>query len=570
MTTIQVSPATRRWIMILILVPVFIGALDLTIVSAILPEVLTRLNIPVDTNLGTAAWAVTGYLLAYTVSMMIMGRISDLIGRRSVYLVCLFIFILGSWWVASSAEYPTQLLNSIARQVFHMRPNYNELTLLAVIIGRVIQAFGAGAMVPVSMALVGDLYPPEERSTPVGIIGAMDTAGWVLGHLYGGLMVNFFNTHTAAFQQALAPLGLPAPDWHTLFTLNVPIGILALILTWFALRKLPTIRGEGRFDIIGAILISLTLIGLSISLGGNTEVTGSTSLSNLNANQPTPFNFPLLSGAIGLFVLFLFYESRLKYPLIELHLFRRRNISAASLTNLLVGFCLMLGLVSVPLLVNLRAENATSDSIAAAAQNAGILLSALTIPMALVAVPGGALSNRFGYRATTAGGLALAAIGLLFAGLTWSATTSPLLMAGQMVLVGVGLGLTVSPIGTAVINEADDAGRGVASALVIILRLVGMTIAIASLTSYALSRVNALVLEARTTFPIGLDPAELERRNVAAYFASGIRAIDELLIIGAVVCVVALIPAMFLRGSALIKPEQKSVSQLKDATQTGD
>jgi len=230
----------------------------------------------------------------------------------------------------------------------------------------------------------------------------------------------------------------------------------------------------------------------------------------------------------------------------------------------------MLGLVSVPLLVNLRAENATSDSIAAAAQNAGILLSALTIPMALVAVPGGALSNRFGYRATTAGGLALAAIGLLFAGLTWSATTSPLLMAGQMVLVGVGLGLTVSPIGTAVINEADDAGRGVASALVIILRLVGMTIAIASLTSYALSRVNALVLEARTTFPIGLDPAELERRNVAAYFASGIRAIDELLIIGAVVCVVALIPAMFLRGSALIKPEQKSVSQLKDATQTGD
>jgi MFS family permease len=544
------SPAKRHWVMILILVPVFIGALDLTIVSAILPEVLTRLNIPVDTNLGTAAWAVTGYLLAYTVSMMIMGRVSDLIGRRGVYLICLMIFILGSWWVAASTEFPTQLLNSIARQVF----------------GRVIQAFGAGAMVPVSMAMVGDLYPPEQRSAPVGIIGAMDTAGWVLGHLYGGLLVDFFNRNTEAFRTALRPFGLPPPDWHTLFALNVPIGIVALILTWLALRNVPVVRHKGRFDVIGAILISTALVGLSVSLGGNTEVTGSTSLSNLNTNQPTPFNLPLLLGSIGLFVLFVFRESRAKYPLIQLHLFRRRNISAASLTNLLVGFCLMLGLVSVPLMINLRAENASSDAIAAAARDAGILLSALTIPMALIAVPGGALSNRIGYRATTVGGLLLAAIGLLSAGLTWRADTPALIMALQMLLVGVGLGLTVSPIGTAVINEADEEDRGVASALVIILRLVGMTIAIASLTSFALSRVNQLVAEARTTFPIGLDAAELERRNIAAYFASGIRAIDELLIIGAVVCAVALIPALFLRGSAV----STKTPALKDVPQTGD
>src|SRR5215470_9846116 len=91
----------RRWVIIgLILIPVFIGALDLTIVSAILPEVLIRLNIPVDTeHLQLVSWAVTGYLLAYTVSMTVMSRMSDLIGRRSVYLVCLSIFVIGSWWV---------------------------------------------------------------------------------------------------------------------------------------------------------------------------------------------------------------------------------------------------------------------------------------------------------------------------------------------------------------------------------------------------------------------------------------------------------------------------------------
>src|SRR3954468_1129666 len=110
--TSMTSPISmrRRWIiMALILIPVFIGALDLTIVSAILPEVLTKLSIPLDTNLGNAAWAVTGYLLAYTVSMTVMGRISDLIGRRGVYLVCLGIFIAGSWWVATAQEFPTAM-----------------------------------------------------------------------------------------------------------------------------------------------------------------------------------------------------------------------------------------------------------------------------------------------------------------------------------------------------------------------------------------------------------------------------------------------------------------------------
>jgi MFS family permease len=546
----SISTARRRWIMALVLIPVFIGALDLTIVSAILPEVLTRLNIPVDTNLGTAAWAVTGYLLAYTVSMMVMGRVSDLVGRRSVYLVCLVIFIFGSWWVASSSEWPTELLNTIARQVFRQYPDTNQLTLLAVILGRVVQAFGAGAMVPVSMALVGDLYPPAERSGPVGIIGAIDTAGWVLGHLYGGVMVKLFNDHGEAIATALRPLGMPAPSWHTLFILNVPIGLIALGLTVLALRGIQPHRGSGRFDFIGGILASAALIGLSVSLGGNTEVTSSTSLSTLGNSQPTPFNLPLLIGSVLVFLIFLAWEWRTAHPLIDLHLFRKRNVSAASGTNLFVGFCLMLGLVSVPLLVNLRAESASAESIANAAQSAGILLSALTVPMALVAVPGGALSNRIGYRATTVLGLTLAAIGLLSAGLTWSATSSALVMSVQMLLVGVGLGLTISPIGTAVINDADEDARGVASALVIILRLIGMTIAIASLTTFALSRVNQMVADARAGFPAGISSAELEKLNVGAYFASGIRAIDEMLIIGAVVCVVAILPALFLRGNA--------------------
>ncbi len=542
--------------MVLILIPVFIGALDLTIVSAILPEVLTRLNIPIDTNLGTAAWAVTGYLLAYTVSMTVMGRISDLIGRRSVYLVCLGIFIVGSWWVATAHELPTDFLNQFARQVLHQRPDMNQMTLLAVIIGRVIQALGAGAMVPVSMALVADLFPPEHRAQPIGIVGAVDTLGWVLGHLYGGVMVNFFNQNGDAFLQILHQLGLdwPAPDWHTLFYLNVPIGLLALALTWWALRGIEHPQGQGRFDYAGAILVSITLIGLNLGMGGNTDITGSTDLTSIGNNGNAPsFSAPLVIGALLCFLFFLYVEWRQEHPLVDLHLFRKRNVAAASATNWLIGFCLMLGLVSVPLLVNLRAQNATAEEIARAAEKAGILLSGLTVPMAIAAIPGGWLANRIGYRATLVIGLGLAATGFLIAGLTWSATTPDGLMAFHMVLVGVGLGLTISPIGTAVINDVDERHRGVASALVIILRLIGMTFAVSSLTAFALSRVSYLVDIARANFPANLTPDQLQQQAVGAYFASGIHVIDEMLLIGAAVCVISLLPAIFMRGSGRVE-----------------
>jgi MFS family permease len=553
MTSGRATPlsAQRRWyIVALILIPVFIGALDLTIVSAILPEVLTRLSIPVDTNLGAAAWAVTGYLLAYIVSMTVSGRVSDLIGRRWVYLVCLAIFIFGSYWVATAHEWPTEMLNLFARQVLRQRPDLNQLTLIAVIIGRVIQALGAGAMVPVSMALVADLFPAEQRSQPVGVIGAVDTLGWVLGHLYGGVMVNYFNQNGESIAASLRQIGLnwPAPDWHTLFYLNVPIGIAALILTWLALRGVDHPVSEGKFDWVGALLLSAALIGLNLGLGSNTEISTTRNLEELGRQQ-TAFNPTLLIGAAVCFVIFLIYEWRIRFPLFELHLFRQRNVASASVTNLFIGFCLMLGLVSVPLLVNLRAEDASAASISKAAEQAGILLSAFTVPMALAAIPGGWVAERRGYRLPTVLGLGLAAAGFLIAGLTWQADTPDAVMALHLIIAGVGLGLTISPIGTAVINDARESQRGVASALVLILRLLGMTVAVSSLTSFSLSRVGTLVSLASAQFDPNLTAAQIQQAALQAYFRSGVQVIGEMLLLGAVLCAVSIIPAMFLRGS---------------------
>ena len=149
-------------------------------------------------------------------------------------------------------------------------------------------------------------------------------------------------------------------------------------------------------------------------------------------------------------------------------LFRRRNLASGAIINLFIGFCLMIGLVTVPILVNVRVKDSTQLS--QAALQTGILLSALTVPMALAAIPGGWLSDRIGFKKTTMIGLVLAMIGFGLVWQTWTLDMPNGLIAVEMIFVGVGIGLTFSPISAAVINSADEDHRGVASALVIILR----------------------------------------------------------------------------------------------------
>ncbi|MBN1679276.1 MAG: MFS transporter [Anaerolineae bacterium] len=553
-------PRSAWWILAVVSLPVFIGALDLTIISAVLPEVIVSLKLPVKEYLDQASWAVNGYLLAYAISMTFAGRLSDLIGRRAVYVGCLLIFIVGSYLVTA---YDSTFLNSsIARfynEVLNQRPPRLEVRYLYLVIaGRIVQAFGAGAMVPITFALVGDLFPAARRGKPLGVIGAVDTVGWVLGHLYGGVMVRLFGDHGHVLVDAAADIGLTIakPSWETLFLLNIPISLVALAGAWWVLRDVKPSSAGGRFDFLGTLFIVLALIGLNLGLGTTSPetATSATSFDELQGTASDYGPYFLIGGGIA-FLLFILIESRVKHPLIPLKLFQHRNLSAASVTNLLVGFCIAIGLVSAPLLVNFRAENPTSDKIQAAAYTAGLLLSGLTIPMALAAIPGGWLSERYGYRLPTAGGLLLATVGFASTGLVWEHDTSYWLMGAQMALIGVGLGLTISPISTAVINDADEHDRGVASALILILRLVGMTIAISSLTVYSLERFDVVV--AGYEAPDTDDVSEIIEFSQDANLRAAVEVIDEMQFIGAGVSAVALVLALLLRGgqrSALEHP----------------
>lgn len=491
------SRFSPRLTLALVSLAIFVGAVDLTVVSAVLPKIMLDLRVSLDSELNRASWAVSGYLLAYTISITFMGRLSDLLGRRRVYLAALVVFLLGSALVAAAPS------------------------LGVLVFGRVVQAFGAGAMVPVSMALVSDIFPSGARAAALGFIGAVDTAGWMVGHLYGGVLMRVFD------------------NWRLLFWINLPIGLVALTLTWWALRDVPQRRAGGSFDWPGTLLISASLAALNLGLAAGAEL-GATDFYGERAGPP-PYALPLVLLALGLAGAFLWWERRAPNPLVDLALFRERGAIAACAVNAILGFAIALAITNVPLFVNTRLllfEATDPDVLRRAAWDAGWILSALTLTMAAAAFPGGFLAGRLGDRPVAATGLALAAPGYWLAS-GWTADTGYVTMVAQLMLAGAGLGLVLAPAADALIRAAPMDRRGAVAAIVIALRLVGMTVGVAVLTLWGVQRQDALRRAGAADPLAASDPARF-LMNVAA------QVIGETLLFGVAALALAALIALAL------------------------
>ena len=509
------SSAAAWAILVVASLGVFLGGAELMVVAIALPSIVADFGGWSD--LAHASWIVNGYLLAYIVGMPVAGRAADLWGARRLYLVALVLFCLGSLGAGLS------------------RVAGPEAGLDWLIAARVVQGFGGGALVPLSMAIASHLFSGRARAAALGVEGAATFVGMAVGPAYGAWVL---------LNMALPLPGLDVAGWQWIFFLNVPAAILTLLLLYVVAGSVETPRPGGRIDVGGALLAAATLtVGVgALSLAGQRGWGDPLILAGLVA--------ALLGGAI-----FVIRGLRRALPLIDPRLFRDVRFAASNGVSLLTGYTLVTAIIGGPVFVN-RVLNAGADRSAAA-------LTALTLAIAVGAVVGGVASGATGARLTAVAGVGLTAIGLFLAA-GWGVETDLARLQRDLAIFGVGFGLTVSPRATAAVEAAGASAYGVASAMLQVTRTLGMSVGLALLTSIGQNRIdelNALVndpprrdaLVTALGHPefVGVDPrASLGLVDLLEGWSRG-EAADVLRLvfqIALAIAVVTIVPALLVEG----------------------
>lgn len=495
---------------------VFLTALDQTVVVTALPRIIEDLQIPVS-QLDRAAWIISSYLLGYVLVMPLMGRVSDLYGRQRILLLCLSIFALGSLGCGLAPLLGSTVDLSVLQNI---GVNVETPGLTWLVAARFVQAIGGGAVVPVAMAMAGDFYGGKGRGLALGLIGMVTEAGGVLGPLYGSVIVQ--------------TLG-----WQAIFYLNIPIVALLLLLI---VRFIPRVAVQGgeRIDLIGAALLGASLICLSLGLAQEAAQL-SPALTTPGSTQNNPW---LLAAALMLFGAFLaweIYAERRKHePVVELSLFKRRAFSAASLVSLLVGAALIIAMADIPIFIATVLSRSALDS--------GLALLRLTAMIPVGALLGGWLCARITCRWTallgllpTAGGFWLMHLWPLDVG--WTQITSSTLLAG------LGFGLVIAPIATTALNAVGGHQIGMASSTVTVLRMIGMILGLAALTSWGLGRFR--LLAAGFKAPAGIVPFSAKYNALYEHYLviAAHTVYTDIFLAAGILCVIAILPAALLEGS---------------------
>ena len=418
-----------------------LAALDALAVVTLLPQMLEAVDLPID-HIEAAAPIVTGFLGGYVVAMPLLGAFSDARGRLPAYAAALAIFAIGSTLTALSPA------------------------LGWLVTGRVLQGLGGGALVPLSLALAADLYPTGQRGLAIGAVAAIQEAGSVLGPVYGASLA--------------AGLG----SWRWVFWLNLPLGALILIGLWLSLRRgspAPAALGAGHRDVEW---LSALLLGLGLGLAVVALYPDDPGNRAINGNA-----IPLGAAALVLLAAFAWRESRRLNPLVRRELLRRRPFGGSMLTNLLTGGALMVALVDVPILARGVYSQDTWHS--------GLLLTRFLLGVPIGALLGGWLAGRWGQRTSAAAGLVLAAAAFVLMS-SWDLqelSASGLTASAELAVCGLGFGLVIAPLSTAVLDQAHGSEHGLASSLVVLSRTVGMVLVLASLTSFGLARLQTIVMQ---------------------------------------------------------------------------
>jgi EmrB/QacA subfamily drug resistance transporter len=401
----------------------FLAALDQSIVAVALPKITSELG-----GLDKLSWVVTAYLLTSTAATPLWGKISDLRGRRPIFQAAIVVFLIGSLICGFSPEIAGFL---------------DVSGINVMIAGRAVQGLGAGGLMSLALAVIGDVIPPRERGKYQGLFAAVFGVSSVAGPLLGGWFTD--------------NLG-----WEWIFFINIPIGAAALVVTSLAL-KLHHVRRQASVDYLGAAAIvgSVTSLVLYLSWAGP------------DVGWVSATGIWLLVGAVGLAVIFVLVESRAKEPIIPLELFRQWTFTSNITFAMIMGIGMFGGLIFLP--IYLQAVKGLS------ATHSGLAILPLVIGIFTTSIGGGQIMVRTGrYKWMPITG-ALVVGAALFAFSRLQVNTPYYALALIMYAFGMGLGFTMQVVVTAVQNSVDRRHMGVATASVTFFRSMGGAIGTALL-----------------------------------------------------------------------------------------
>jgi EmrB/QacA subfamily drug resistance transporter len=405
-------------IMLAAMSAMLLAALDQTIVSTALPRIVNELH-----GLNELSWVVTAYLLTSTISVPIAGKLSDIYGRKKMFLIGIFIFVVGS------------MLSGLSQ-------NMSELILF-----RAIQGIGAGTLMSSVFSVVGDLFAPAERARWQGLLGAVFGLSSVIGPLVGG----FLTDHAS---------------WRWNFYINVPVGILAFFMISTFMPHIESDDKNQSIDYLGAGLLTGGLSSLMLALvwGGNA--------------------YTWLSGQVlGMFalsfVLFIIFgiveHKHAKDPILPLELFKNPIFRVSVIIVFLIGMAMFGAILYIPLFAQ--------DVLGRSATNSGIILTPMILTLVVVSIVNGQIMSRTGkYKAIAVFGMAAITVAFLWLSKVGVHTTNEQLVV-RMIIAGLGLGIGMPVFNLVVQNAFDHSKLGVATSSVQLARSIGSTVGVAIMGS---------------------------------------------------------------------------------------
>lgn len=412
-TDLEAAGGKRRLVIIGLLLGLFFSSLDQTVVGTAMPTIIGQLG-----HIELLTWITTAYLLTSTSVVPIAGKLADVFGRRSLYLIGMVVFIIGS-------------------ALCGMADSMIQLTIF-----RGIQGIGGGMLMPLAMTIIGDITTGESRAKFQGMFMAVFGLSSVLGPQLGGWIVDYWS-------------------WHWIFYINLPFGVLATIFIWIGLGNTFE-KKQVRIDYGGIVtmIISIVSLLLALSLGGKDYAWSSWQIVSLFA-------------AFAVFALiFLWVETRAADPILPLNLFKNRIFTIV----ILIGFLMSLGMFGALTFTPLLMQGVVGMS----ATKAASVMTPMMFGMIAASILGSRLLFKFGLRPMLIGGMAVMVIGfLLFSQLGHD--TTQLKASIDMVILGMGMGMIMPSLGIAVQEAFPMEMRGTVTSSTTFFRQIGGTVGIALL-----------------------------------------------------------------------------------------